>query len=327
MIKQNDLSLHGNFRPMATQIQTDPPAKVDSHYTLAPAHIEVDLDIAALAMGINFLKLLYNPYIGIVTAMGMEFNLVKKILKIKKLKREKGYKVAVGSFGNMQVVVIKSGMGHKKARLATKYLLENFNIIAVVNAGIAGAIEPNLKIGDLVLGTEVMSEFEEGNREFTQFYKSGVCILELIKMLSGIKKEDCHIGKILSVRKGVGSKERKEQVFRKFNAWAVDMEAASVYKECSSSKIPFITIKSISDLADESIGFSEDVMADDGKLKPGKMLKTIISRPISSITGMIRMMKNMNFALSRLKAPIESFLKIIAPTVNGVTNLQSLPLR
>ncbi len=247
------------------------------------------------------MRSLNNHYIGIVTAMGMEFNSVKKILQIKQTKRKKGYKVAFGAYDDMRVLLIKSGMGLEKARLATKFLLDNFNITAIVNVGIAGAIKSDLKVGDLVLATDVMSEIEPDSVEFVQLHKSSGRNLEMIKILSGIEERKCYIGTILSVRKGVGSKERKEQILRKFNAWAVDMEAASVYKECSSRGIPFLTIKSISDLADESTAISEDVMTDQGKMNAGKILRMFICHPFSTIGSFNRMMKNMRLALSSLE--------------------------
>ena len=100
-------------------------------------------------------------------------------------------------------------------------------------------------------------------------------------------------------KKRIGSRERKNALHREFNADAVDMEAAAILETCNN--IPFVTVKSISDLADESLGFSEDMMTDQGKINAGKIIHMFICHPFSMIAGLKRMMKNMKSALSSLE--------------------------
>ena len=77
-----------------------------------------------------------------MTAMGMEFNYVKKVMKIKKTGREKGFKMAQWISGDSRFILMKSGIGLEESKSATRYLLDNFNIKAIINIGFAGALNP-----------------------------------------------------------------------------------------------------------------------------------------------------------------------------------------
>ncbi|HLP44376.1 MAG TPA: hypothetical protein VK469_00410 [Candidatus Kapabacteria bacterium] len=239
-----------------------------------------------------------------MTAMGMEFNYVKKIMKIKKTGRGKDFKIAQWISGDSRFILIKSGMGLEKARPAIRYLLDNFNINAIINIGIAGALKPGLNIGDLVLGEEILREGNTGEKNY-KIYRSHGVMVEIIKKAmctwekAGNTKNKWYSGRIISVKKGVGSRERKNALHREFNADAVDMEAAAIIETCDN--IPFVTVKSISDLADESLGISEDMMTDQGKINAGKLLHMFIFHPFSMIGSLKRMMKNTKLALSSLE--------------------------
>ncbi|MGE5342290.1 MAG: hypothetical protein ACM3SY_12510 [Candidatus Omnitrophota bacterium] len=239
--------------------------------------------------------------IAIIAAMNMEFNYIKKKMAIKKSGWEKGFKTAMHISGDLRIILIKSGMGLEKAYRATRFLLENHDICAVINIGIAGALKPGLNIGDLVLGEEIG---EEINSKDHKIYRSHTRVVEILKKIlfkwqnSGIKKKNWYKGNIISVKKLVG-KERKCLLYRKFNALVADMEAAAIIKVCEN--IPFATIKSISDPADESLGMSEDVMTDQGKINLGKLIPMLIFHPLSTVKSFKYMIKSMKSALSSLE--------------------------
>lgn len=64
-----------------------------------------------------------------------------------------GYKIVASFLG---------GMGPTKAALHTERLLTKFNIGTIVNIGIAGGLDKNIRIGDVVIGTQIDGFLEDG---------------------------------------------------------------------------------------------------------------------------------------------------------------------
>ena len=79
---------------------------------------------------------------------------------------------------------------------------------------------------------------------------------ELLKLCENISKSlsiksKCHIGRIITGESFITHNER-ESLIEKFNPLCVDMESASVAHTCYVNNIPFIVIRSMSDVADEN---------------------------------------------------------------------------
>lgn len=59
-----------------------------------------------------------------------------------------------GTISGQQVVLVRSGIGKVEAGLTTALLITQFNVDIVINSGSAGALAPDLNIGDVVVSTE-----------------------------------------------------------------------------------------------------------------------------------------------------------------------------
>lgn len=60
-----------------------------------------------------------------------------------------------GQICDMQVVALFSGVCKVNAAIATQILIDIFGVNIVINAGVAGGMDPKLKIFDTVISTEV----------------------------------------------------------------------------------------------------------------------------------------------------------------------------
>ena len=54
------------------------------------------------------------------------------------------------------MVVVKSGIGKVNAAVCTQILVDDFKVDAVINTGIAGSLNPEINIGDIVISTDVV---------------------------------------------------------------------------------------------------------------------------------------------------------------------------
>lgn len=55
-----------------------------------------------------------------------------------------------------KVVVVQSGIGKVNAGMCTQILADLFQVEAVINTGIAGSLNNDINIGDIVLSTDVL---------------------------------------------------------------------------------------------------------------------------------------------------------------------------
>jgi len=247
--------------------------------------------------------------IGLITATEFEFRCIARALYIKKLKQKKGFRFATCSPKGTDIVVIKTGVGISNARAATKFLIKNFNTRIIINTGIAGAIKPDLKIGDIIIGKDIIYDDTNGQNYPNKRYDSNNKIIKLIEHALTDMGKTWHSGIIVSTDKPLFSIEKKNNMHMKYNADAVDMEASGIIEVCNDNEIPFISIKSISDYADESSGFNENLLKKNGNPKIIELIKLIMFHPFTTISSSIKMLKNIHMALSQLKSITREFIR------------------
>jgi len=127
------------------------------------------------------------------------------------------------------------GPGRQNAGLATRWACERYPIKTVVSTGLAGALDPALRVGELVWAQriiELKSRVEYPVR------------LPMCASLDGLP--DVAIGKLLTVDCVVQSPAEKAEL-RKTGARAVDMEASAVAAEANRRGLPFFCIRAVSD--------------------------------------------------------------------------------
>src|SRR5690554_8153081 len=72
--------------------------------------------------------------------------------------------VYTGLFGNKKVVVVRCGIGKVHAALATQFVIDHYQPSFILNSGVAGGLSPQVRIGDLVLGsTSIQHDFDVRN--------------------------------------------------------------------------------------------------------------------------------------------------------------------
>jgi adenosylhomocysteine nucleosidase len=170
-----------------------------------------------------------------------------------------------GQMGGQDVVVVRCGIGKVHAALATQYVIDHFSPAYIVNSGIAGGISPNVRIGDLVLGTSsAQHDFDVHKFGYARgviprlrdsFFQADPRLLEL--GLQGARDEvqadRLHHGLIVSGDQFISSREQKQEIRGFFpQALCAEMEGAAIAHVASANQIPHLIIRAISDLADST---------------------------------------------------------------------------
>ncbi len=84
-----------------------------------------------------------------------------------------GYVFRVGTLNGRQVVVGRSGAGKVNATIIATLLIEKFNPSAILFSGTAGAVDPALRPGDVVIGA-TMAQHDVGQQTTEGIRRRGV---------------------------------------------------------------------------------------------------------------------------------------------------------
>lgn len=187
-----------------------------------------------------------------------------------------------GKLHSKEVVVVKSGAGKVNAAICTQLLIDKFEVSKVIFTGVAGALNKNLKIFDVVVSRETIQHdldavslgYEKGQIPFTNL-KSISASEELVDLALVCAKElnvNAISGKILTGDQFISDSE----LIKCFGGDCVDMESAAVAYTCFVNQIPHVIVRSISDNADGSAhkNFSEFLLvaAENSKKLVEKMI-------------------------------------------------------
>lgn len=197
--------------------------------------------------------------IGIIGAMDEEISVISseiKNLTVYDINNMKFYK---GKIYDIDIVLVKSGIGMVNAAITTTLLFKEFGVDKILFSGVAGSLNRNINVGDIVIAdslveylfdaTEFGYEIGTIPRMDTSIFRSDI-LLNKIKNI--LKNDNIYYGKILSGDKFVSNLSEKEKLGEKFNALAVDMESASVAHCAHVLGIEFAVIRSISDSLNSS---------------------------------------------------------------------------
>lgn len=197
--------------------------------------------------------------VGIIVAMKEEEDAILNIAS--NIKEEYVYNSVfrLAKIGNSFCVIVQSGVGKVNAARITQILIDRYKVECVINVGSAGALDPELNIGDIVVAQKVIQhDFDITAFNHNKGYITGVG--DYIYSDSNILCEIDNAVKLLNNKsyrlvKGVIASgdifctdvKMKEKIYTKFNAKCVEMEGAAVAQVCYLDNIPFCVIRSISD--------------------------------------------------------------------------------
>jgi len=172
-----------------------------------------------------------------------------------------------GRYNGQEVVVAYSKIGKVFAALTATILIEKFGCDTLLFSGVAGAINEELKIGDLIIA-ESLCQHDLDITAFGHpfgYVPEGAVRIPADRALRTLAKEVAK-EKGLSLKEGiiatgdqfVASEERKNWIGSTFKADALEMEGASVAVVCNALDVPFFVLRAISDSADMDASFSFD---------------------------------------------------------------------
>ena len=202
--------------------------------------------------------------LGIIGAMDVEVNSIKSELENVEIKNIAAMDFYKGTLAGKEVVVVKCGIGKVNAAICAQILVSVFGVSALVNTGVAGSLNNDINICDIVVSTSAL----EHDMDVTPLgYAKGVipdmdqsefkADENLIKLAKDSAEEaglDVKIfeGKVVSGDQFISDKEKKKWLTDTFAGYCTEMEGAAIAQVCYFNHIPFLIVRAISDKADDS---------------------------------------------------------------------------
>ena len=169
----------------------------------------------------------------------------------------------IGRLGNNEIVLWQCGIGKVNAAVGTMRLIQEHHPDAILSTGLAGGIDPQMRIMDVLAATQcVYHDVDCGG-----ISDGTVCPLGQVQGLPARYDADSRLldhaletAKLItqhtSLRTGlictgdqfITDRERQNIIKRNFvDGLACDMESAAIAQTCYLMKVPFLSLRVISD--------------------------------------------------------------------------------
>lgn len=171
------------------------------------------------------------------------------------------------TYKGMELVIAYSKIGKVNASLTATTLIEKFGAEQLLFSGVAGALNPNLRIGDVLVATALtqhdldITAFGHPHGyvpEGSVYVDTDASLRALAHKVAKAQNIILQEGIIATGDQFICDGVKKEWIHTTFKADATEMEGASVAVVCDALNTPFCVLRAISDAADMDAGFSFD---------------------------------------------------------------------
>ena len=198
------------------------------------------------------------------------------------------------TYKGIDLVIAYSKIGKVFSTLTATTMIEHFGCEKLLFSGVAGGINPSLKIGDLIIATK-LSQHDLDITAFGHpfgYVPEGAVFVEsdknLISLGKSVAKEmgkDIQEGIIATGDQFVHNQERKNWIEETFKADALEMEGASVAVVCDALNVPFFILRAISDTADMDASFSFDEFMESSAIISAEFVMKMVDKIVIPLTN------------------------------------------
>jgi adenosylhomocysteine nucleosidase len=184
-----------------------------------------------------------------------------------------------------------SGIGRNRTRLALEKIFSESNSRpCIIAAGFCGALQPDLKVGDVVIASEVI---DQSGHSWPISGK--IDHLEQRKL------------RLLTVNHLIATAADKKRLGEVHKADVVDMETATVAELCTARGVPFMAVRAVSDAVDTELSPQLVRLLSGGHVSAWKAIRALVGKP-SLLGEFRRLAKDTRLAARKLG---EMLMKIV----------------
>lgn len=214
-----------------------------------------------------------NDYIAILGAVKEEIAGIKQAMNISDHVGLGKSSAWPGRWGKQNIVLVRSGVGRQRAEEATLQVIDRFKPVCLISIGYAGALQPELNVGDLVIADTIIEEKEKGE------YSPDTGWFNRAKNISCPDDVKAIAGGLLTVDNVIHDSMSKQELGKQYNVKAVEMETSAIAKVAEEKKVPFLSLRVISDRMDQELLDSSSFLGSDGEISTLKAGWYVLTHP------------------------------------------------
>lgn len=200
--------------------------------------------------------------IGIICAMKEEFELISNDINNASITNKINLEFISGKLYGKDIVGVVCGIGKVNSAICTQVLISEFKCTHIINSGVAGGIDENVKFKDVVIANDLIQhDFNVCNFGYRlgEIPNIGTYSFKCDNSLINLSKSVCenisntgidfkfHVGRIITGDQFISDDKISNKLKNDFNALACEMESGAIAQTCYLNNIPYIIIRSISD--------------------------------------------------------------------------------
>ncbi|CAM4313228.1 5'-methylthioadenosine/S-adenosylhomocysteine nucleosidase [Mycobacterium basiliense] len=245
--------------------------------------------------------------IGVICAIPPELAYLRRALVDAKRQAIAQVTFDTGDLDTHRVVLAGAGMGKVNAGLVATLLADRFRCRTVVFTGVAGGLDPQLDIGDIVIAERVVQHdfglitdgslqpYQPGHVPFINpterlGHRVNPELIDRVKQrlegfalpsLSAAAGGGAHppqisYGTILTGDQYLHCARTRDRLRDDFGALAIEMEGGAVAQVCESFAIPWLVVRALSDLAGGDSGLDFNRFVDEVAVGSARILLRLL---------------------------------------------------
>ncbi|MDX1347933.1 MAG: 5'-methylthioadenosine/S-adenosylhomocysteine nucleosidase [Thiomicrorhabdus chilensis] len=232
--------------------------------------------------------------VAIIGAMEEEVTLLRSQLTYLQTQHHAGFEYYLGQIGNVEVVLLRSGIGKVNAAISSTLLLQLYDPDYVINTGSAGGFHTDLNVGDIVISSSVCHhdvDVTPFGYDLGQVPGMPTCFLPDENLVKAAQNSIDALQEVVHMHGLIATGDRfmhqAEDVTNTRNNFpemiACEMEAAAIAQVCHTFETPFVIIRSLSDIAGKENAVTFE-----------KYLEQAATHSAKVIMEMLKQLKKMN---------------------------------
>lgn len=172
-----------------------------------------------------------------------------------------------GQIHGRSVAVFHTGVGKRSCRAHIENFLRQQRLKYLISAGFAGALDPELDVGNLLLSENFSSSALLGSPHLD------------------LASDGLFVGKLATIPSVIDSTPERDRWAEESGAAAVDMETEFIAAACADHQVPMLSLRVISDTRSQPFPVPPDVLFNLEKQKTnfGRLALYLVTHPIALI--------------------------------------------
>jgi adenosylhomocysteine nucleosidase len=249
--------------------------------------------------------------IAFLGALRQELAGLQRHVALKKVLAEPACILYSGEFRGREILLAQTGMGRARAEAGTRLVLDRYAATTVISFGFAGALAPNLRVGDIVLCSTLhgTTAATPGNPGPIPYHSDG--------RLLGLAQEALQrttvrflTGNSVTVPQVVCSPKEKEELARAVPAHLVDMESYWIARIAAEQRVPFLSLRAISDTHLDLLPPFDRFLAADGRWRWREAASFFVRHP-QHLALLVDLARNTRQARTTLTAALGCLVAVL----------------